>query len=546
MKDVVNIIKKYYIYFILVVVLILLSVIFLSNRNIELKKYHNDNYSFKYASTWHITKNKREETSLKSAKANLNIKLITLADEYKYSNIDDILENIIYELNNQNNNYKLISQKDTKLTKEDYSGYKLLYESKDKQAMVNIIKNGERVILFIYESPNKYFDILLDSVQNIIYNFKLEPVKYNFKTKIQIDDKKINFSKNQELVNKIKDTNVYEIASNNYYIKYSLPSILKRSTLDTTLGQFNYLEDKKEIRVVTNILKTNIYNYLDTNQKGLTIYTNYNYIKENKSKDYSNYKEQLSEIKIGDYNGYIYKVSYTMKLYLESNFEDYNLIIPINKNHLFLIRITGKNVNIPKEFIDSIKINSTKHYASYIKRDINNGYLNVDLKRFIDYKSKNYETVKIIIPEKYEEIDNNTNMYEYRYFGLNHDEKNDVYQYNITYKAVPDLKKDSIISLANSAMHAYKNNPNYKEYSYLKEMTIEDRKYEVYEAGYTKNGVLYNTSKAVDYYVNNMLMFTELDNGDFFTIEISGNNTSIDDKMILELANIEVTMNEYK
>ena len=65
--------------------------------------------------------------------------------------------------------------------------------------VINIIKNGERVILFIYESPNKYFDILLDSVQNIIYNFKFQPLKYNLKTKIELADDKITFAKNQDI-----------------------------------------------------------------------------------------------------------------------------------------------------------------------------------------------------------------------------------------------------------------------------------------------------------------------------------------------------------
>ena len=137
-------------------------------------------------------------------------------------------------------------------------------------------------------------------------------------------------------------------------------------------------------------------------------------------------------------------------------------------------------------------------------------------------------------------------MYEYRYFGLNYDEENGVYQYDITYKLVPDIKKNSAIELANSSMSSYKNKPNYREFGFVKEMTINGRKYELYEGGYTKTGTLYKTDKSVEYYVNNKLLLTELDNGDCFTIEIGGNNVSIDDKMLVELANTKLTKEEYK
>ena len=44
--------------------------------------------------------------------------------------------------------------------------------------MVSTYKKSDKLVTIRYEANNSYFDILLDSVENIIYNFDINEQKY--------------------------------------------------------------------------------------------------------------------------------------------------------------------------------------------------------------------------------------------------------------------------------------------------------------------------------------------------------------------------------
>ena len=437
MKKIIKILKKYHLAFLIAAIIAAIGtilVLMLVDKKINTKTFENNYYTFNYDTKWSITNKSNSMVKLKNDdKATLNVEIVQMDDEYKYSNISDFIDDILYDINDQNKEYKLISQKDSKITKSSYDGYKFLYESDSSQVMITIAKTGDKVIIFNYEAKNKYFDILLDSVQNIIYNFKLKPDTFDLSYKISVDTNNIAYSKNDSLVSKIKELKTYEIANSNYYVNYSIPDIFRMTSFDSKSGTFDYKENNNRITLNTYIFNFNIYDYVDSSKEYSNIYSDYSYVKKDSDK-YLNFVDGTSEFNIGKYKGYIYKISYTTTEYVKNDIDAYIIAIALNKNHILRIKVEGTNIKVPKELIDSIKINSVRNYSSYITRNIDNGNLLVELKRFVNYNYNEYESLKLKLPDKYREIDKQGNIYSDRYFGLNYDSNNEVYQYNVHYK----------------------------------------------------------------------------------------------------------------
>ena len=524
---------------------IVLVIIFL-NRKINTKVFDNNYYLFSYDTKWSISKKSELQVNLKNGgKGTLGIQSFQIEDEYKYLNIADFIDDILYVINEQNKAYKLISQSNDKITKYSYDGYKFLYEGDSSQTMVVITKIGDKMILFNYEAKNKYFDILLDSVENIIYNFELKPDKFDLNYKISVDTDDVSYSKNDALAKKIDKLDSYEIANSNYYVNYSIPNIFEMTSFDSKSGSFVYKEGNNRIILNTYIYNFNIYDFIDSTKNSGSIYYDYDYVKKDTAK-YKNFVDGINEFNIGNYNGYIYKVSYTNTGTINNDIDAYIIAIALNKNHILKIKVEGTNIKVPKELLNKIKINSIKNYSSYVTRNVDNDNVSIELKRFINSDYDRYELLKIKLPEKYREIDKQNNIYSDRYFGLNYDSNNEVYQYNIHYK-ISSLTKDSEIKLANSNMNSYKTYGEVKELSFLGEREINGKNYFLYDASYYKKGSLYNSSDdSVISKINEKILINELSDGGCVVIIIDGNDIEVDDTLLNEITSIEMSTESYK
>lgn len=545
MKKILDLFKKYKTAILVALMVIILGLVFVfifMNRKININTYNSKYYTFNYDEKWKIVKKSDSIINLKNSnKASLSIKIITLNDEYKYSDISEIIDNLLYTISSQNKSYKLISKIDSKVTKKLYKGYRLLYENNSSQVMIVVTKIGDKIVLFNYEAKNKYFDILLDSVHNIIYNFRIKSDTFKLNYKLSVDTENINYSSNDKLKEKLKNTKKYDIASQNYAINYSLPSIFKLTSMDSSMGMFSYSDDdNNEISITTNVFNSNIYDYVDSSKSYDTIYSDYSNIKSKNKK----FTDKISEFKMGKYDGYIYKVSYKDPKLVEA----YTIAIAINKNHIFLIKIEGKNIKIPERLIKLIKINSITNYSSYVKKNTSNGISIVELKRFMDYNYKRYDSIKVKLLEKYKEEDMDNNVYSDRYFGLNYDYNNEVYQYNIHYiLSSTSYPIDSQIEVVNSNMDSY------KSYGEIEQMTahgiknLNGKNFLLYDGSFYNKEKLYNGSdKSVLYKTYRKMLIYELENGGCLSIIVDGNNIEIDDNILNELSNFEITKEVYK
>ena len=548
MKKIIDIFKQYYLSFLIAIfvsVLGLVIVIKLADKTISIKTFTNDYYSFDFDSNWDINIISKKKVELNNTKkGKLIIELSEMEDEYKYSKISEFVDEILYDIHDQNKEYNLISQKEDKITKFGYDGYKLLYESDNTQVMVVVAKSGDKLILFDYEADNKYFDILLDSVQTIINGFELKHNTFDLSYKISVDTKDISYSKNDDLVYKIKSLKNYEIANSNYYVNYSIPDIFKTTSFDSKLGIFNHQDGNGRISLVVNVYNYNIYDYIDASKDYGNVYSEYTYVKQNQDK-YQNIIDGISEYNIGDYKGFIYKISYTSTGYITNEIDAYVIIIELNKNHILSIKVEGDNIKIPKELLNSIKINAIKNYSSYIISKKEENTISFELKQFVDYNYNNYETVKFNIPSKYKEIDNKNNIFTERYFGLNYDSNNEVYQYNIHYKLF-NLTKEYTINSLNTSLKSYQSYGDVKELSFVEERTINNQVYSVYNASYYKINKVYNGKNESNLCkVNVKILLHELESEGCFAIIIEGNDIGDYNTLFNELSNFEISKHTY-
>lgn len=548
MKKIIDKLKKYKLIIIIALIIVIIgtTLIFtLNGKNMSMYAFDNNYYDFNYDKTWQVKDKSDLSVSLNNKdKASLNIELINIDDEYKYSDLTDIIDDLLYTINSQNSNYKLISKKEDKVTKLEYSGYKLLYENDESQAMITILKNGDKVVVFNYEALNKYFDILLDSVQNIIYNFALKPEKFELTSNITVNTEEMDYANNISLANKLIDTKDYTMASQNYEVNYSIPSIFKIKDFYSNYGNFEYQDSDGKIKITTGVYKVNMYDYIDSSKTIGTIYSDCSYMKESPD-TYKDLKEKISEFKIGDYSGYIYKISYTYHFVDDRQEEKYIIAVAINKNHIFEVKIEGEGIKIPQKLIEQIKINSVNNYSSYIIRNVENGYFNVELKQFKDYNYKDYYLINLKLPEKYRETASYLNVYTKRYFGLNYDHDNEVYQYDIDYD-FSSYYVEAAIKSANSSMNS---NSKYGTVSEMQEeepIILNDKKFLVYSGSYYKKGALYNSNESnIVYKVNKKILVYELENSRYLMITIDANDTDINEDILRELTDFSVSEEVY-
>lgn len=551
-KKLYDIYKKYKIAIIIALSILLIGILCLILFNILSSKsiaLNEKNYNLKYDSSWKVKEKKDNYISLnhKSSKSLLKIEIITLDKEYKYTDIDDLIDEIIYNVDEQNKNFKLISKQKDTFTKYEFKGYKLLYETEAEQTMIMTFKKSDKLIVASYEAKNKYFDMLLDSVQNIVYNFNTADETFELKNSIKKESSKISYSKSEDLDKIITKNKEYEIAHNNYKVIYEVPSVFELSDFNTESNYFNLKGyDKGQMTISTYIYNKNVYEYLNKDNL-VNVYQNYKMYK--KDKDISDFKEQVSELDSKYSDSYIYKNSYKTnaikhndKLEAESykrTDENIELIYSLNRNHILIVVIDSEGIPITKKLIDSIKIKSVANYSSYTKNKVENGYRIAELQKYIDYKKEKVNNIIIKLPEDYKEIDRTTNnLYSERYFGLNYDEKEELYDYVIHYKfsTTKDVAKN--VELLNAKFKdSYGECNNYQQ---VGDVTINDKQFIEYVGGYTDlGGIPFTNINRYKYYVHYKALFYKLNDESYLIIEILGNGKEISDDIVNQATNFE-------
>ncbi len=519
-------------FMVIVGVLICFMYRYINNKN-QIHEISNNNYSFQYDNTWKFDKSNELETSLihKKSKSKMEIKISELEDEIQYRTIDEIFDSLLYNIQKQNNNYKLIYKEQTKITNQDIDGYKILFETDENQASIYLYKQGNRLVIFTYEATYEYFDILLDSVNNIIYSFTLKEIKFDAETYINIETKEMEYTEQSDVSTLLNNTKDCEIASSNYLVQYSIPDIFKDTYYDSKYGSYriNNLPNNSNITLKTSIMKRNIYEYLDREETA-NIYDDYNLTtlsKENEILD------KFGESPLS----YIYKIKFLRNNKLNENI---SIVYELNQNHIFIIKIESDGVGIPKELVEMIKIKNYKNIASNVRNEKENGFLIGKLKQYTDYSYDKTEEITLKLPESYQEIDKDTNLYETRNYISDYYEKVPIAKYEIEY-SVTSLSIESELKILEGNIN--KNLGEYKNFSQASDITSNNKEFVVYNRGYTRLSESTDSNELkYKFYTNEKVLFYDLQDNKKLVIIIKANENQINEELINTLTNFDINV----
>lgn len=540
--------KQYKVLMISVVIVVFLGLVcfmiinMLFKNGFIVKDVNKKNYSFQYNKSWNVVKLGDNDVILKhNNDGKIIIQLSDIINKYDYLTIDEIIDETLYSIEKQNLNYKLLYKDNVTLTKDKYRGYKLLFENKNNQLMVVLFKKGNKLIMVSYEANNNYFDILLDSVNSIIYSLDIKNEEFSLKNSLKVKTSKIKFLSNDKFDKIFNKQKSYEIAKNNYLVKYRIPSNFIQGEINSSYGYFNLEYDNGSIDIMVDVLNENIYEYIDENSKN-GLYKNYDSYKDNKK--YSNFKQNLEYIDRKN-NSYIYKNSYNYKKDSTEYYENVELMYTLENNHMLRVSIKSKCLPITKKMIDMIKIDSFKNYSSYIKIEKNNNFLIGRLKRFSDYHKNKVDLITINVSDNYEEYDMNKNIYLDRYYRYGFNDKLNVYDYDVHYK-LTTLSSDTVVNNINSMLGNLEYD-DLKILTYSGDLTLNEKKFIVYDSSYTDiSDIMFSKSDRKRYYVNKKVLFYNIPNGGCLYIEINGNGKEITDNVLNELVNFVYEQRDYK
>ena len=550
MKKMIKIIKKYKMFFLGLLVVLILGIIGLTllfhNQNDALLKYQNKNYIARYDKSWTIIQKEKNKIKLKhGSQANLTIDILTLEEDNRYLDVNDYIDTIIDDITKQNKEYKLIEKQEDNVTKNAYKGYKLLFESKDYQAMVVIAKKADQLLIFNYEAKSKYFDLILDSAQNIIYNFDTIEPKLSLATKIDLKTNKVVYKDNQDLEKLLDKTQEINVIDNNYNVTLSIPSIMHDFNMDTRWPDYIYEHEgdlTKDIHLYAAILNYNMYEQINPDSKYSTMYDYYDLIKD--EDEYSDVKDYLEQTKISNRKAYIYKVSYKAQYITSKEYytkERYEIIVELDNNHLLQIKLDATDIEIPKKFIAMLKIKKVKNYAKYIDSKIEGNYRIAYLKQYFNSTHDKILNIKLQLPKSYDEIDKGygQNFNEKRNFGKDNTE-NMGYKIEMEYQIQSSI--ESAENLGKSNLESYNKRNNYNEFKYKEDINLNNKTFKLYEGGYNDHTEELFAEDRSEYYTDvKYLVYT--DENVTLSILIKGKGVEVNQDILNELTNFEISIN---
>ena len=162
--------KSVIVFLIIISVLTTIGVAF--SLQIYLRDYDNEYFKIQYDTTWKVIDNKDKLIlKHKASDSILNIQVKLLEKNFINIKLSDIINDVIYSVEEQNKEYNLINVVDN--PNDKYESYSYLYEKDNEQVLVNIYKENTLLVIAFYQADSEYYDIVLDSVDTILNSLEL-------------------------------------------------------------------------------------------------------------------------------------------------------------------------------------------------------------------------------------------------------------------------------------------------------------------------------------------------------------------------------------
>ena len=480
-----------------------------SENYLEIK---TSNYELKYSSEWKKSNVNDEGFILKNKNAQLLLEIIKLEENDRYKKIEELHDEVIYNINSDNKEYSFLSEEKKNITKNKYDGYQLLYETEKNNLILKLFKDYDNIYIITYEAPINEFDFFLENVENIIDSLTITKDVINSNLDYNLEFSNLEFDKNEKLDNGISSTEEHTISSNNYSVKFKIPSNFKTNRFDSKMyiGNFEGLNSGESLNIKLSIYNSNLFSVLDKNNF-FNIYASETY--RNKEDFY----EQLSKI---SEKKYIYKYFYNKEN------EVIKIVYEIDKNHICIVELDSKKTGITQKMINFIDIVNYENYAQNIEK--------TNTLKASNISNNIVQEVKFNIPDKYIQIDKDNNIYESRNYVLNKNENN-LYDYEIEIKII-NSDPEYVIQNVNNSIKS-----ELGIYNEMKKNVNEQyngKEFEVYEGGKTLlSGTLFTNKNREKYYQNKTILFYKLAEKQYIEITINGNEKEITKEVINDFTN---------
>ncbi|MGN0973189.1 MAG: hypothetical protein ACI4OT_00445 [Bacilli bacterium] len=153
--------------FIVVIFIMGFSIKFIVNSN-SLKKYSSDKITFNYDNSWTVTRNENNFYLVDKNGSSIIINITSIDTDSESMSVEEVNSSIIYKLLQDNDKYKKIAEESCKMTSVYYDGYKTLLENDANQSLIYVTMTSDYILTVNYSALNKYFDLGIDSVENIV------------------------------------------------------------------------------------------------------------------------------------------------------------------------------------------------------------------------------------------------------------------------------------------------------------------------------------------------------------------------------------------
>ena len=532
--------KKYGLLFLLGILtlgVLITTIVVLSNSE-EFKAYEGEAFSVSYDTTWKVKSNSDNTLELihRKSKSTLVIEETDLQDEYQYSVIDDLIDELSYSISDQNKEYKLLSKDKAIVGKDNSDGYKLLFEDDKNQILVVITKRGAKLRLFTYSAKYEYFDMVLDSVSNIIDSYESTEGKTSTEA-VKVKTSEVSWGTNDTLKKVASKVKSDEIANYNFKVKFEVPEDVQKSGLSTTSLGFYY--DGVKVSILASTTSKNVYEYV--NSKDGSVFDKKEYLKK-RTDMYSNVKDCLIQQELDGKKRYIYKMSYDLTLSGETDHMEYVVILyELDKNHVASFTIESY-YTLPIEFINSIKVTSFENYSNNVVRKIEDGKLIGELKVYKESKSDVAEVIKIKLPVEYQEEDHKVDMYSNRYYGKNYHDDYFYYDYYVQYDYIVSSEKLALDNV-NTTYGYSKSNKGYQNLRDSGTINLNNREFRVFDGGYYES--VFSVVGSKDVFVNVKYLVCHIGK-QYLVIELKGSGVQISNEVLNEITNFEVEERKEK
>ena len=158
---------------ILFAVISLLVVIYqVRNNQIRKIEYSNDHIQIKYDTTWKVEKDNNFSIKHKKSDSTFKILVKELDSNYYDTSLKDLIKDVMYDIEKQNEGFNLINIKDN--ISDKYDGYSYLYEKDNEQVLVNVYKKDNKLVIAYYSASSEYYDIVLDSIDTMLDSLEIK------------------------------------------------------------------------------------------------------------------------------------------------------------------------------------------------------------------------------------------------------------------------------------------------------------------------------------------------------------------------------------